>query len=233
MVWLLILINAAVFAVELGLERDQFEAFAYAFGIVPSHYFGGGSDVGIPTALRVWPFLTYMFVHGSWLHIIGNMWTLWIFGDNVEDRMGSFRFLVFYILCGLAAAVTQLFTHSQSTIPTIGASGAIAGVLAAYLLLYPRAGIIVMVPLFFWPFFFELPAVIYMGVWFFTQVFSGMLVLGTASEGGVAWWAHIGGFVAGLALCPALIIGRKRRRRMYADEYGVEGAWSRYRDEVR
>jgi len=226
MVWALILANAGVFSLELGLNHEQLSALVRVFGIVPARYLGHGPAGTVPPALRLWPFLTHMFLHGGWFHIIANMWTLWIFGDNVEDRMGSVRFGVFYVLCGLAAALTHIIMNPASPVPVIGASGAISGVLGAYLLLYPGAQIIVMVPWFFWPFFFELPALVYMGVWFMTQLFSGALSLSTGLGGGVAWWAHIGGFVAGLVLCPVMVARRKRRRRIYADEYGMEGAWS-------
>lgn len=225
MMWTLILINAGVFWLELGLSPRQLQYVTNVLGIVPARYLDGGLRTPFPAGLWLWPFVTHMFLHGSWLHILGNMWTLWIFGDNVEDRMGPVRFLVFYLLCGLAAALTHMLLHPTSTVPVIGASGAISGVLAAYLLLYPTARIIVMMPLLFWPVFFDLPAILYMGIWLLTQVFSGSaaLVAGVGDE--IAWWAHIGGFAAGLVLCPWMIVRRRPRRRMYADEYGLEGAW--------
>jgi len=227
--WLLILLNCMVFVAELGCPEPLRERVLFYLGIVPARYTQPGWDpsawAGIPAAL---PFLAHMFLHAGWLHIIGNMWTLWIFGDNVEDRMGSVRFLVFYLLCGLAAGLTHLLTNVHSTVPTVGASGAISGVLAAYLLLYPLSRIIVMMPLLFWPFFFEMPAFFYMALWFLIQLFSGTLSLvAPGAAGGVAWWAHIGGFVAGLVLCPAFVVRRKRRRRLYRDELGLEGAWLR------
>jgi len=227
--WMLILANCAVFAVELGLGPRQLDAFFSIFGIVPARYLVPPDDAApLPGAVYLWPFLTHMFLHGGWLHIVGNMWTLWIFGDNVEDRMGSGRFLTFYLLCGLAAALTHMFTNPRSSVPTIGASGAISGVLAAYLLLYPWSRIIVMAPIFFWPVFFEMPALFYMGLWFLTQLFSGTLALAAGhAASGVAWWAHIGGFLTGLLLCPMFVVRRRRRRPIYGDEYGIEGAWGR------
>jgi membrane associated rhomboid family serine protease len=157
------------------------------------------------------------------------MWTLWIFGDNVEDRMGSLRFAIFYLACGFVAAMTHLMTQSESTVPTVGASGAIAGVLGAYLLLFPTARLVVMFPVLFLPFFFELPAVLYLGAWFLIQLFSGVLaVAGPAQVGGIAFWAHVGGFTAGLLLCP-LFVRRRRPRRMQPDEYGLEWSWQRRR----
>ena len=167
-----------------------------------------------------------MFLHGGWAHIIGNMWTLWIFGDNVEDRMGPFRFTVFYLLCGLVAGVVHYFTNADSDVPTVGASGAIAGVLGAYFVLFPRSQIVVMVPIFFYPLFFEVPAVTYLLFWALSQVFSGTLALaGPVEVGGVAWWAHVGGFSAGLLLHPLFIRPRRVIRRLQPDEYGTEAAW--------
>jgi membrane associated rhomboid family serine protease len=168
-----------------------------------------------------------MFLHGGWLHIIGNLWTLWIFGDNVEERMGSGRFVVFYVLCGLAASITHVLTNAQSTVPAVGASGAIAGVMGAYFFLFPYSRVIVVIPILIFPFFFELPAVIYLGVWALTQVFSGTLSIasGNVQVGGVAWWAHVGGFGAGLILHFLFVMGRAARR-LQRDEYGVEIAWA-------
>jgi membrane associated rhomboid family serine protease len=159
-------------------------------------------------------------LHGGWLHLIGNMWVLYLFGDNVEDRMGPARYLAFYLLCGLAASLTHYAINPGSTVPTIGASGAISGVLGAYLLLFPTARVITLVPVFIIPFFFEIPAVVYLGFWFVMQLFSGTLSLaGTESSEGVAWWAHVGGFVTGMALLPVFKKSRKQYRHYYADEY--------------
>src|SRR6266849_4786361 len=199
---ILILINCIVFLFELTMSEPTLEQFFYLFGVVPARFThpDWAYWMGFP-ANSYWPFLTSMFLHGGWLHIIGNMWTLWIFGDNVEDRMGPFRFVIFYLLCGLAAGLVHCFTNPDSTLPTVGASGAIAGVMGAYFFLFPTARVVVLVPVFLIPFFFELPAVIYLGFWALSQVFSGTLSL--ASEravGGVAWWAHVGGFIAGLGL---------------------------------
>jgi len=235
MMWAIILANCFVFVVELGLPPPARERLFYWFGVVPARYLEASGQVcGDASALCLWPLLTHMFLHAGWLHIIGNMWTLWIFGDNVEDRLGSGRFLVFYLLCGLGAALVHMLTNAGSTVPTVGASGAISGVLAAYLLLYPFARVIVLVPVLFWPFFFELPALVYMGLWFWLQFFSGTLALvAPQSGGGVAWWAHIGGFGAGLVLCPLFLLGRPRPR-LYRDQYGMEGAWGgRHRPTLR
>src|SRR5207244_3296238 len=156
-------------------------------GIVPARYSHPewAQSIGFPVD-DYWPFLTCMFLHGGWAHVIGNMWTLWIFGDNVEDKMGGFRYLLFYLLTGIIAGITHWFTNADSTVPTVGASGAIAGVLGAYLFLFPRSRIIVLFPVFFWPFFFQLPAVTYLVFWFLSQFIGGTISGLTSSEvGGV------------------------------------------------
>jgi len=144
-------------------------------------------------------------LHGGWFHLIANMWSLYLFGDNVEDRLGHFRFFLFYLLAGVAANAVHFTVNHDSTLPVIGASGAIAGVMAAYLRLFPFGRIITLVPVFFIPYFFEIPAYIFMGLWFLTQVFSGTASLALAEGGGgIAWWAHIGGFAAGFLLIKPL-----------------------------
>jgi membrane associated rhomboid family serine protease len=227
MTWMLILANCAVFLFELSLSQYSLERLFYIFGIVPARYSHPewARVVGFPVD-DYWPFLTSMFLHGGWLHIFSNMWTLWIFGDNVEDRMGPARFLIFYLLCGLAAGVVHWHTNPDSTIPTVGASGAIAGVLGAYLLLYPFSRVVVVIPVFIFPFFFELPAVTYLAIWALTQVFSGALsILDTRQVGGVAWWAHVGGFAAGLVLHFFFVRRGRDHRLPSRDDYGVESAW--------
>jgi membrane associated rhomboid family serine protease len=226
-VYALIGLNVLVFAFELTLPHGDLDQLFYILGIVPARYTHPqwAEQVGFPID-NYWPFLTSMFLHGGWAHIIGNMWTLWIFGDNIEDRMGPLRFTLFYLICGLIAAVVHWFTNPHSTIPTVGASGAIAGVLGAYLVLYPRARIVVLIPIFFYPLFFEVPAVTYLLFWALSQLYSGALALaGPAEVGGVAWWAHVGGFTAGLLLHPLFVRPRRAFRRLQRDEYGIEGAW--------
>jgi membrane associated rhomboid family serine protease len=160
-----------------------------------------------------WPFLTSMLLHAGLIHLAGNMWTLWIFGDNVEDRMGRWRFLAFYVLCGIISGQVHWWTNPHSTVPVIGASGAIAGVLGAYAVLYPHARVQTLVLLLFWPLFFELPAVIFIAVWFGIQFLSGTAaLLGPGQLGGIAWWAHIGGFIAGIALHRLFIVGDRHSR---------------------
>jgi membrane associated rhomboid family serine protease len=199
MTWLLIAVNVFVFLMEVSLPPDALQQAIFLFGIVPARYThpGWATQVGYPHTY--WPFFTTMFLHGGWLHIIGNMWVLWIFGDNVEDRMGPFRFLTFYLFCGIAAGIVHIVTNPGSTVPAVGASGAIAGVMAAYLALYPKARILAVFPIIFYPLFFTLPAYLYLGFWFLTQFFSGTLAIASHREvTGIAVWAHVGGFATGL-----------------------------------
>ncbi len=226
MTWALIGANCAVFLFELALSPAQLQAMFYWFGIVPARYTHPewAMILGLPVD-DYWPFLTSMFLHGGWLHLISNMWALWIFGDNVEDRMGPWRFLIFYLLCGIVAGVVHWATNLHSPVPTVGASGAIAGVMGAYLLLYPRAHIITLIPLFFYPLFVALPAATFILIWFFSQLFPGVAaLLGPEQVGGVAWWAHIGGFIAGMILCKPFL-DPKRRQTFYKDEFSFESAW--------
>jgi membrane associated rhomboid family serine protease len=220
----LVLINVLALFFELMLPRQGLEQIFYLFGIVPARitHPSWAADVGFPAG-TYWTIITHQFLHGSWLHLIANMWTLWIFGDNVEDRMGSLRFAIFYLICGSTAGLTQVLTNPDSTIPSVGASGAIAGVLGAYLMFFPTARLIVLFPIFFFPFFFEVPAVLYLVLWFFINLFSGTAALvGPQEVGGIAWWAHVGGFVSGMLLCRLFT---RRRRQLQPDEYGLEWAW--------
>ena len=226
--WALITVNTVVFLCEIGIAPGQLQEFFYLFGMVPARY---SHPEWARSIDDYWPFLTSMFLHGGWLHLIANMWTLWLFGKAVENRMGPMRFLLFYLLAGLAAGLMHWFTNADSTIPTVGASGAIAGVLGAYFILYPLARIIVLFPIVFVPFFFELPALIYIGFWFLSQVYSGMLSgLGPNDVGGVAWWAHVGGFLAGVVVHRLFLLPRGRAPRRYEpDEYDIEQTWARWR----
>ncbi len=208
----LITMNVLVFLFQISLGRN-FESFIYAFGLVPSRlteqiqYY----DFGLRT---FFPILSSMFMHGGWMHLIGNMLFLYIFGDNVEDRLGHLKYMIFYILSGVGAAMSQYLINPASEIPMVGASGAIAGVLGAYIFMFPRAKILTLVPIFYFIQFVELPAFVFLGIWFFMQFLSGMLMLGIGSDaGGVAWWAHIGGFVSGTFLL--LIFRRKKIFRTY------------------
>ncbi len=214
--WALIVLNSIVFLYEISLSPQQLELFIRTFGVVPLR-FTSGLWLEHPEILLT--LITNMFLHGGWAHIIGNMWYLWIFGDNVEDRFGAGRYLLFYIATGIAASVLHIVFNPTSAIPAVGASGAISGVLGAYFVLFPHSRIIAVVPVFFWPFFFELPAYFYLGIWFIGQFFSGTFsLLLPDTGGGVAWWAHIGGFVAGVVIAR---MAKKRLlyRPLYADEF--------------
>jgi membrane associated rhomboid family serine protease len=226
--WTLIIVNVVVFLFELTMPPVQLDYFAHLFGILPARFTHPewAAAMGL-TPGAYWPFLTSMFLHGSALHLLGNMWTLWIFGDNVEDRMGPVRFVVFYLSCGLIAGIVHVMTNPDSTLPTIGASGAIAGVMGAYFLLFPRAGIVVMFPLLFIPLFFELPAMTYLAWWALSQVLSGTLSLAAAeSIGGIAWWAHVGGFIAGIFLQFFFVKRGRDYRALSRDQYGMDVAWT-------
>ncbi|MGB9628295.1 MAG: rhomboid family intramembrane serine protease [Thermodesulfobacteriota bacterium] len=192
---IIIVLNIIVFFWEL-LQGPHLKEALFLYGIVPMRY--SDPEIAIQfTRIEQWlPFLTSMFLHGGFLHILGNMWFLYIFGDNIEDRLGHFRYLFFYLLCGVAAGLVHLFTNWGSDIPTIGASGAISGVMGAYLLLYPHSKILTLIPIFFFFQFVEIPAFIFLGYWLLIQLFSASLT--PKNVGGVAFWAHIGGFVAGL-----------------------------------
>jgi hypothetical protein len=188
-------LNIIAFLWELAQGPDLKEVF-YLYGIVPLRYSNPEIAAHFTGFGQYLPFLTSMFLHGGFLHIIMNMWFLYIFGDNIEDRLGHIRYLIFYLVCGVAAGVIHLLTNLNSNIPTIGASGAISGVMGAYLLLYPRSKILTLIFIFFFIQFVEIPAFIFLGIWILLQLFSAGLT--RSNVGGVAFWAHIGGFVAGL-----------------------------------
>jgi len=188
--WVIVVINALVFLGESTLSPPELEELVKTFGFVPDRFvqnFGVG---------QIETIFTSMFLHGGWAHIIGNMWFLIIFGDNVEDMMGHFRFAIFYVLMGIAATLTAVVFHIAPDTPSIGASGAIAGVLGAYIVLFPQSRVLTLIPIYFVVRFIEVPAQVYLVLWFVMQFVTG---LGQGEEG-VAWWAHVGGFVAGMAL---------------------------------
>jgi membrane associated rhomboid family serine protease len=197
--FLLILANVLVFLYQLSLGPRAGQEFAMIYGEVP--YRTQLALTGeLPLSVGFVPFFTSMFLHGGWLHIIGNMWFLWIFGDNVEDQLGHFPYLVFYLICGLGSGLAQTIFNWGSKIPAIGASVAISGVLGAYVVLFPRARILTLIPIFILFYTVELPAVVFIGLWFLLQFLSGLGALQTGSSGGVAWWAHVGGFLLGIIL---------------------------------
>ena len=206
----LIAANVLVFLWQLMLPASGAEAAVYSLGLVPAVLFGSSE---LPAEIRTVPAvltpITSMFLHGGFLHLAGNMLYLWVFGDNIEDRMGRGRFLAFYVICGIAAALAQALPDPRSEIPMIGASGAVSGVLGAYILLYPRTPVLVAVPLLIVLYTFHLPALAVLGIWFVGQLLSSMA---QAGEAGIAFRAHIGGFVAGLLLIlPFVRSGRPSR----------------------
>lgn len=187
--------------------------FFIAYGLVPIRY----TNLQVAAHFSLWeqalPFFSFMFLHGGWLHLIGNLWVLYIFGDNVESALGHGRYAVFYLACGVASAAIHLLTNPGSQVPTIGASGAIAGVMGAYFILYPRARVLTLVPIFFFFTVIEIPAYVFLAFWFVVQFFNGAFALlaGTGEFGGIAWWAHVGGFLAGIFLL-RMLIGRNPRQ---------------------
>ena len=192
----IIALNALAWLFELSLPHEALNDFLTIYGVVPAHF-------ALPTLV------TSMFLHGSWSHVLGNMWYLWIFGDNVEDRVGHGRFIVFYLLCGCAAAVGQVAVNPHSTLPTIGASGAIAGVMGAYFVLYPHSRVLTLIPWIFLQ-IVELPAIVLLGFWFVMQLFSAgtiAMTTNTSGGGGVAFAAHVVGFIVGMG---GVFVFRKR-----------------------
>jgi membrane associated rhomboid family serine protease len=213
--WMLIIANVVVFFIELA-QGPALEAFVYRWGVVPA-VVTGHADAPWQWPSPLVTVFSAMFMHGGWGHLLSNMLFLWIFGDNVEDAMGQVRYLVFYLLCGIAATLAQVVLAPDSTIPMLGASGAISGVLGAYVLMHPRATVLVVFPLFLLFPVLQVPAFLMLGLWFFTQFVNGIAALAVTSEtGGVAWWAHIGGFVAGVVLVPLF---RRRREKYLTAEY--------------
>ncbi|HHV78997.1 MAG TPA: rhomboid family intramembrane serine protease [Firmicutes bacterium] len=209
----LIIINVLVFFFELALTHRELNVFTRQFGLIPVLYrdpFLVLLKYGIE---GFYPFLTSMFLHNGWLHVAGNMLFLWVFGDNVEDRLGHLKYLFFYLLVGVISGVVHVVFNISSPVPTIGASGAVAGVLGAYFVMFPRARVLALVPLGFFLTVAEVPAVVFLVLWFLLQLFSGVASIGLpANVGGVAWWAHVGGFAAGMLLVKVLY---KRRRNYY------------------
>jgi len=210
----LIVLNILIFFYQWTLGPRAGDAFARIYGEVPSHlaaFLAGSPRYTLPDVIL--PFFTSMFLHGSWMHVLGNMWFLYIFGDNIEDYLGHFKYLIFYLLCGLIAMATQVAINPNSNVPTVGASGAIAGVLGAYFLLYPRARVLT----WFFVFVLYLPAWIVLGEWIVIQFLNGTATLSMThgrDVGGVAFWAHVGGFLAGMVLIK--IFPERAQRSPYA-----------------
>ncbi len=222
----LIAVNVVVFMYEISLGRWELTSFIQTYGFIPNRLTLYGAGYGLSARSVFAPAFTAIFLHGGWMHLIGNMWYLWIFGDNVEDRLGHLRFLAFYLLCGIAGNFGHYVFNYSSQMPAIGASGAIAGVLGAYLISYPAARILVLVPIFFFLQFFELPAIVVLGFWFVIQFFQGIgTLVARGWVGGVAWWAHIVGFVTGIVIFkifrPRPRIFYRRRRYNYFDDFDI------------
>jgi len=195
---IIIAINVVIFLYQVSLDPYSQNYFIATYGIIPARFHAS-------------TLLTTMFLHGGWMHLIGNMWFLWIYGDNIEDALGHQKFVAFYLLCGIAAGLVHVLFNGDSRLPTVGASGAIAGVMGAYMVKFPKAQILTLVPIFIFITTMEIPAVLILGYWFFLQFFNSWGSVGHSnlSQGGVAWFAHIGGFIAGAILI--LVMGTKDR----------------------
>jgi membrane associated rhomboid family serine protease len=213
--WILIAINCVVFLYQDSLSAEELDLFLRDFALIPASYAEAESNLGSGGIL---PFISMMFLHGGWLHLILNMWMLWLFGPTIEDRLGPARYLAFYLACGLVASIAHVVFNPTSTIPALGASGAIAGILGCYMRLFPLARLVVIVPILIIPLFVEMHAFIFIGVWFLLQVVQSALELFVPSTEDVAWWAHIGGFIAGFILGPIMVRSELRHRAYYPDE---------------
>jgi len=188
----LIIINVLIFLFEITLPPPMLDQLFQAYGFIPARLTTEGHLISL---------LTAMFLHGGWMHMIGNMWALWLFGNNVEDRMGPWRFLFFYLVTGILASLTHYYISPLSPAPVVGASGAIAGVMGAYFIMYPRARVLTLIPIIIFPWFVEIPAFIYLGFWVISQIYSGTLsLLAATAASTVAFWAHVGGFAGGMLL---------------------------------
>ncbi|MFZ0978016.1 MAG: rhomboid family intramembrane serine protease [Candidatus Acidiferrales bacterium] len=216
MTLILIGINVAVFVHQIALPGPAGDAFINTYGLVPAKISLALAGRHYTLEQALLPFFTCMFLHGGFLHIIGNMWFLWIFGANVEDRMGPLPYLMFYLICGIGSGISEVAFSWGSHIPSIGASGAISGVLGAYIVLFPKSRILTLVPLLIIWFLWKVPAVIFIGLWFLMQFVSGIATLHSMDNGGVAWWAHVGGFLLGMLLVNAFAIRSQRPTYYYS-----------------
>ncbi len=201
----LITINVVVFIMEMG-NLDQ---FVLIYGFIPARYTIPEIAAHFSFFQQAFALVSFMFLHGGFWHLVGNMWFLYIFGDNIEDRLGHIRYLFFYLLCGWASAIIHLAFNWYSQIPTVGASGAIAGIMGAYFILYPRSKILTLIPIIIIPFFFEIPAAFFLGFWILFQVFSAYFA--DPQAGGIAWWAHVGGFLSGMVFLGIFLLIPKSR----------------------
>lgn len=199
---MLIVANVLAFLYEIQMDPSTLRSFIFTWGMIPSHFLNDPSSA--------WAnIFTAMFLHGGWFHLINNMWFLFIFGANVEARMGSIRYLIFYLLGGAAAGLLQTYILPSSDVPMIGASGAIAAVLGAYLILFPRSRIASLVPIFFIFTLVEIPAFVFLVFWFLSQLYSGLFAVQGGGASGIAWWAHIGGFIFGVIMVSLFTIKRR------------------------
>jgi membrane associated rhomboid family serine protease len=218
-VYVLIAANAAMFLYQISLGERAGQVFLYEHALVPLRYDNPQWALyqGLPPDDYL-PFVTSFFMHGGWLHILFNMWTLYIFGSSVESRYGSIAFLVFYLICGVAANLAHVYFNQSSPIPVLGASGAVAGIICAYAVTFPKARLLLVIPIIIIPLFLELPALTFVALWFGLQVLQGAgEMLQPSMGGGIAWWAHIGGFLAGIVLLPLLWLGGIGRKNAVYD----------------
>lgn len=215
----IVIVNVLIFLGYMGLRGQELEKLLLYFGLVPVRYTSGEVAQHFNIFEQIIPFFTSLFLHGGLLHLIGNMWSLWIFGDNIEDHFGHWRFLLLYIVFGIMAGGLHIATNLGSAVPTIGASGAIAGVMGAYMILFPRSRVITLIPIFIFIQLVEIPAPVFFILWFLLQLFYGTMSMAAGgSLQNVAWWAHIGGFLAGIAA--AYLIGPKKKRRKKKKPFG-------------
>ncbi len=208
-------INVVVYFIQL-FQSFEIDKIIYIYGLVPARYSVPQIAQYFTTGQQVFSLVSFMFLHGGFWHILGNMWSLHIFGDNVEDHLGPIRYALFYLLCGIASGLSHMMLNLHSNLPTIGASGAIAGVMGAYFLLHPRSKILTLIPIFFIPYFINIPAFVFLGLWFLLQFINAAGSQGLG--GGIAWWAHIGGFIFGMlflklfGLLPDMGVSNRMRR---------------------
>lgn len=208
---ILIALNVIVFIYELSLSPKAGRGLVYTFGLIPFHAQLVFAKHGAGLAQAIFPIFTSMFLHGGWMHLLGNMLFLWVFGGSVEDTLGHIQYLIFYFICGVGAAVAHIVFNWGSKIPTVGASGAISGIMGAFIVLFPRSRVTTLIPALFLFFRVKIPAVLMLGYWFFLQLFSGVASVALSNEGGVAWWAHVGGFLLGAFL----VFGERKRAGSY------------------
>jgi membrane associated rhomboid family serine protease len=214
----LIVFNVLIYLFQFVVPDEINKMIIYSYGFIPGRFLQAIFSRQV-TAVDFYPFITSSFLHGNWVHLVGNMWILWLFGDNVEDRLGHFKFIIFYFLSGCIAMFCHFMFNPGSPVPAIGASGAIAGVMGAYFILFPHSRILTIIPFFIIPLFIRIPAAIYLIIWFLMQIYSGTLNSFLGGMGrGVAWWAHIGGFLSGILLLK-LLHGKNRRPVYYYNYY--------------